>query len=261
MGILNITPDSFSDGGTLTSEKQIIEQALKMVRAGADILDIGGESTRPFSEPVSPEEERKRVIPVIKSIRLHLPSIPISIDTTKARVAREAIVAGANIINDISALRFDPDMIGVAVEAECPVIIMHMKGTPGDMQVDPVYDDVIQEIISFLQERIAWACSKGLSKELLVVDPGIGFGKTVEHNLRILNHLAEFKVLGCPILVGHSRKSFIGKIVNREVHDRDVATAALSSMCVVNGVSILRVHDVDKTVQAVRMTEALLASS
>ena len=260
MGILNITPDSFSDGGLLSSEKMIVEQAQKMIEAGADVLDIGGESTRPFSQPVSVQEEINRVIPAIKNIRSNFPFIPLSIDTTKAKVASEALDAGANIINDISAFRFDPDMINVAVTARCPCIIMHMKGSPGDMQRDPVYENVVQEIISFLEQRIAWAAEKGLAKEHIAVDPGIGFGKTVEHNLSIIKHITDFKVLGCPILIGHSRKSFIGKIIEREVTERDSATAALSSVCVLNGADILRVHDVDKTVQAVRLTEAVLAS-
>jgi dihydropteroate synthase len=256
MGILNVTPDSFSDGGSFFSESAIADQIEKMVQSGADIIDVGGESTRPFADPVSIEDELKRVLPPIRLIRENH-SIPVSIDTTKAEVARKAIEAGADIINDISALRFDSDMVTLAMEKSVPVIMMHMQGTPSDMQVDPHYEDVVGDIKDFFRERIAWAEEQGLSRERIILDPGIGFGKTVEHNLSILRRLDEFSTLDCPILVGHSRKSFIGKLLGTEVDERDVATAAISALCVMKGVSILRVHDVAKTVEAVRLAEAV----
>jgi len=256
MGILNVTPDSFSDGGRFVSEKALLDQAAVMVAAGADIIDIGGESSRPFAKPVPVEEEMARVVGAIKSIRKYH-SIPLSIDTTKAAVAQKALEAGADFINDISALRFDPEMISLVRRTDVPVIIMHMKGTPADMQVAPFYEDVVAEISTFLEERLRWAEERGVERDRFIVDPGIGFGKTVTHNLTILNRLGEFKKIGCPLLVGHSRKAFIGSILGREVDDRDVATAAISALCVLNGASIVRVHDVDKTVQAVRMVEAI----
>ncbi len=260
MGILNVTPDSFSDGGEFVNDDSIRAQAGKMVAAGADIIDVGGESTRPFAQSVSIEKELERVITAISIIR-EQHEIPISIDTTKAIVAREALTAGADIINDVSALRFDPEMISLVRKTSAPVIIMHMKGTPETMQVDPVYDDVVKEIIDFLDERLNWANEKGVSRDRFIIDPGIGFGKTVAHNLIILNRLQEFQKLGCPILVGHSRKSFIGKVLDLDVKERDVATAVISGLCTNNGASIVRVHDVGKTVQAVRMAKAIREST
>jgi len=257
MGILNVTPDSFSDGGSFVTPEAILVQTEKMMGEGADIIDIGGESTRPFADPVSIAEEMDRVIGAIRTIRRYH-SIPISIDTTKELIARRALEEGADMINDISALRFDPAMIGLVRETEVPVIIMHMQGTPRDMQVDPVYDDVVADIAAFLEERLLWAAEQGVERHRFIVDPGIGFGKTVDHNLAILNRLPELQNLGCPVLVGHSRKSFIGRILDREVTDRDVATAAVSALCVMKGAAILRVHDVAKTMQAVRMAEAVL---
>ena len=256
MGILNVTPDSFSDGGHFLAESSIAKQVETMVEAGADIIDVGGESTRPFAEPVSIAEELGRVLPAIRLIRQRY-TVPISIDSTKAEVARKALAEGADIINDISALRFDHDMISLVRETEVPVIIMHMLGTPSDMQVDPYYDDVVADIKVFFEERLAWAEQNGVPRKRFIVDPGIGFGKTVGHNLTILNRVADFTRLGCPVLIGHSRKSFIGKLLGTEVDERDVATAAISALCVQKGVSILRVHDVKKTVQAVRLAEAI----
>lgn len=256
MGILNVTPDSFSDGGRFFSRNNIAAQIDTMVEAGADIIDVGGESTRPFADPVPVEDELARVLPAIRLIRERYP-IPISIDTTKAEVARLALEEGADIINDISALRFDPNMIILARESGVPVIMMHMKGTPTDMQVDPYYDDVIAEIRDFFKERLDWALENGVPPERFIIDPGIGFGKTVAHNLTIIKHLEDFSGLGCPVLVGHSRKSFIGKLLGTDVDQRDVATAAVSALCAMKNVSILRVHDVEKTVEAVRLAEAI----
>jgi dihydropteroate synthase len=256
MGILNVTPDSFSDGGRFFSNSTFAAQIDIMVESGADIIDVGGESTRPFAKPVSIEDELARVLPAIRLIRQRA-TIPISIDTTKAEVARKALDEGADIINDISALRFDQDMISLVRESGVPVIIMHMKGTPSDMQVDPHYDDVVAEIKDFFKERLAWAAENGVPAKRFIIDPGIGFGKTVEHNLSILKRVTEFSELRCPVLIGHSRKAFIGKLLGTEVDKRDVATAAVSALCAAKGVSILRVHDVEKTVQAVRIAEAI----
>ena len=256
MGILNVTPDSFSDGGRFLAESSIATQIDTMVQAGADIIDVGGESTRPFAEPVSIAQELHRVLPAIRLVRQRS-AIPISIDTTKAEVARKALAAGADIINDISALRYDPEMLSLVRETDVPVIIMHMQGTPSDMQVDPHYEDVVAEIKEFFEERLSWAAEKGISRKRFIIDPGIGFGKTVGHNLTILKRVAEFAELGCPVMIGHSRKAFIGKLTGAEVDARDVATAAVSALCAQKGVSILRVHDVGMTVQAVRLAEAI----
>jgi len=260
MGILNVTPDSFSDGGHFEDEGSIAAQVETMLAAGADIIDVGGESSRPFAEPVTVDDELVRVLPAIRLIRRNS-EIPVSIDTTKSEVARQALSAGADIVNDISALRFDPKMVSLVRETEAPVIIMHMQGTPSDMQVAPSYDDVVTEINDFFGERLAWAEQNGVARQRFIVDPGIGFGKTVDHNLTILNRLQEFTGLGCPVLIGHSRKSFIGKLLGSEVDARDVATAAISALCVTKGVSILRVHDVEKTVQAVRLAEAIMGAA
>jgi dihydropteroate synthase len=259
MGILNVTPDSFSDGGRFVTEEAIRSRVEEMVVAGVDIIDVGGESTRPFAEPVPVPEELGRVLRAITVIRRHY-DIPISIDTTKATVAREALAAGADIINDISALRFDPAMISLVRSTQAPVVIMHMQGTPADMQVQPSYNDVVPEIISFLENRLQWAMKMGVPRNRFIVDPGIGFGKTVTHNLQILKRLDEFAVLGCPVLVGHSRKSFIGKVLGREVDDREIGTATVSVLAMLHGAAILRVHDIVSTVQAVKMAAAVMNS-
>ena len=259
MGILNVTPDSFSDGGSYLSTAAIVDQVDGMIAAGATIIDIGGESSRPGAKAVSEEEELARVLPAITAIRQRH-TIVISVDTTKAAVARRAMNAGANIINDISGLRGDPEMIAVVRETGARTVIMHMQGTPRSMQQNPVYDDVVTDIREFLQQQVSWAMTQGVEKKNLIVDPGIGFGKTVQHNLSLLKHLAEFKQIGCPLLIGHSRKAFIGKTLDLEVPERDTATAIVSALCVTHGVDILRVHDVGKTVQAIRMTEAILAA-
>ncbi|MDG4477108.1 dihydropteroate synthase [Thiovibrio frasassiensis] len=258
MGILNVTPDSFSDGGRYSQKEALSAQVRTMLDNGADLIDVGGESTRPYAEPVSEHEELQRVLPAIACIRALHRTIPISIDTTKAEVARQGLQEGADIINDVSGLRFDPAMVRIAIDYQAPVILMHMRKTPKDMQDEPVYDDVVQEIIDFLAERISWATAQGLDREQIIVDPGLGFGKTVIHNLTILKHLGKFKNLGCPLLVGHSRKGFIGKLLSLETQERDLATALLSSYCATQGADILRVHDVEKTVQAVRLHEAII---
>jgi dihydropteroate synthase len=259
MGILNITPDSFSDGGRYTSEAAILARAGNMIAAGADLLDIGGESTRPGASPVPLPEELDRVLGALRVIRRHF-STPVSVDTTKGEVARLALAEGADLINDISAFRFDAKMTEVLREHRVPAVIMHMQGTPGNMQQNPAYGDVIGEIAAFLGERIAWAESRGISRDRIIVDPGLGFGKTVTHNLTILKHLDRFRSLGCPVLIGHSRKAFIGKILDLEVTERDQATAILSGLCALRGAAIIRVHDVAATVQAVKLATAVMGA-
>lgn len=243
MGVVNITPDSFSDGGRFFEAESALAQARALAAAGADILDIGGESTRPFADPVPLEEELRRVIPVIQTLAAEI-NLPISIDTYKAPVARAALAAGASLINDISALRFDPDMAPLAAKNQVPVILMHMQGTPRDMQVEPHYDDLLEEIKAFFRERLEFAASQGIPRDLLVLDPGIGFGKTYRHNLEILNHLDAFLDLGCPLLAGPSRKAFIGQILglpNGEV--RDIGTLAALAVAVMRGARVVRTHN------------------
>ena len=256
MGILNVTPDSFSDGGRFTTREAVTEQVRQMVAAGADIIDVGGESTRPFAEPVGEDEELARVIPAIEAIR-QCTDTPVSIDTTKAAVARAALAAGATMVNDISALRSDPAMLDVVRSYDGPVCIMHMQGTPGDMQVAPHYDDVVAEIRAFLAERIDWLADHGVARERVIIDPGIGFGKTLEHNLAILRNISAFKELGCPVLIGHSRKSFFEKLLGLPVDERDCVTAQVSAHCARLGADILRVHDVRATRDALRLLAAL----
>ena len=244
MGILNVTPDSFSDGGRFFEKDKAIAHGLKMVEEGADLIDIGGESTRPGSRPLAQEEELQRVIPVIESLAQRA-DVPISIDTYKSKVAREAIQAGAEMINDISGLHFDPGLAEVAADQKIPLILMHMRGVPETMQIDPHYDFLFSEIIQSLEESIQKAESAGVQGDQILIDPGIGFGKTFEHNLLLLKHLSEFRVLGKPIVLGTSRKSFIGKIVNsREISDRLEGTLASAVIGTFNGAHIIRCHDV-----------------
>jgi dihydropteroate synthase len=256
MGILNVTPDSFSDGGSYNSPDLFLAQAEKLIADGADILDIGGESTRPFAEPVSADEELNRVIPAITAIRNRW-TIPISIDTTKATVARAALAAGADIINDISALRQDPAMLDVVQHSDVPLIIMHMRGTPADMQINPEYTDVVADILGFFQERLGWLKENGVSPERVIIDPGIGFGKTMHHNLSILRRLGELHALGAPVLLGHSRKRFLGELSGLATQDRDHLTAVVSALSVDKGIAIARVHNVLATRQAIMLAEAI----
>lgn len=243
MGILNVTSDSFFDGGKYLSKEKALERAYKIADEGADILDIGGESTRPGSIGVSADEEKKRVIPVVEKLSEKI-SIPISIDTTKSDVAGEALDAGARIINDISALRFSPDMGETAKKFNAGVVLMHMQGTPRDMQNEPYYRDVVKEIKDFLSLAIKRAEASGIDKEAIAIDPGIGFGKTLEHNLEILRHLDEFKKLGKKILIGVSRKSFIGHILNLPAEERLEGSIAANLWAIFNGAEIIRTHDV-----------------
>jgi len=259
MGILNITPDSFSDGGRFLNHSEALGHAKQMVDEGADIIDVGGESTRPGAQPASLEEEHGRVIPFIEKLASQV-EVPISIDTTKAEVAKDALEAGAAIINDISALRFDPQMASLASEQGVPVVLMHMRGTSETMQHHLVYDSLISEIYSFLKERIEYAESAGIDSQKIIIDPGIGFGKSVpDGNLSIIKNLSSFKDLGKPILVGTSRKAFIGNVLNLGVEEREEGTAATISLAISNGAHIVRVHDVGKMKRVVKMVDAVLA--
>lgn len=244
MGVINVTPDSFADGGLCFDQDNAVNHALALAAAGADILDFGGESTRPFSEPTPLNEELQRVLPVIAQVRARTP-VPISIDTYKSGVARAALEAGANIINDISAMRFDPDMVHLAREYGAPVILMHMQGTPKGMQAKPHYHDLLGELRAFFQERLDFAMSHGLPRELLVLDPGLGFGKTFQHNMEILNNLDAFLDLGCPLLIGPSRKAFLGHLLGGlPPGERDIGTLAALAVAVQRGAHIVRVHNV-----------------
>ena len=256
MGILNVTPDSFSDGGRYLDVTAAINHAKKMATDGADVIDVGGESSRPGASPASAKEELARVMPVVEGIVDDI-SVPVSIDTCKSAVARRALEAGAHIVNDITALRGDADMAKVVAEMGAGVILMHMRGSPRTMQRSPAYDDVVSEISSWLQRRIGEAEAKGVSADRIVIDPGIGFGKTVNHNLEILRRLDEFRQLSKPILIGTSRKSFIGKILNLPASDRLEGTAATVTWAIAHGADIIRVHDVKTMHRVARMTDAL----
>jgi dihydropteroate synthase len=264
MGVVNVTPDSFSDGGKFLPQDAAVAQGLKLAADGADIIDIGGESTRPFSDPISTDEEIERVIPVIEKLAEHL-TIPISIDTMKAEVARQAVEAGASMINDVSALRFDPAMGKVAGKFGAPVVLMHMLGNPKTMQESPVYDNLIDDISDFLKDAIERAQEQGISKSKLIIDPGIGFGKTVSHNLFLIRHLHAFAALDVPILIGPSRKAFIRNLLKDEQTD-DIApdlpivetgTQAVVSAAVLYGAHIVRVHDVANTQATIRILDAV----
>ncbi len=252
MGILNVTPDSFSDGGKYLNREAAMSHAEKMVADGADIIDIGGESTRPGAMPVAPEKEMERVIPVIELLKTKHPDLIISIDTTKADVAEAAIKAGAAIINDISGMTFDKRMPETAAVSGASVILMHMQGKPRTMQKNPGYENLISDIYFFLEERIKLAQEFGISQ--IIIDPGIGFGKSVKDNLEIIHRLGDFKGLGFPILIGLSRKSFIGKTMNLEVENRDIATITAETASIMNGAKIIRTHNVKNARQAAVMT-------
>jgi dihydropteroate synthase len=256
MGILNITPDSFSDGGQFYARDDAIRQGIKMAREGADIIDVGGESTRPGSRGISSKKQIERVVPVIKALRKKV-KIPISIDTRNAKVAEEAMKAGASIINDVSALGNDKKIAKIAAKYRSGLILMHSKGRPKSMQKKPYYQDVIREIVESLQKSILIALKAKVNANQIIVDPGIGFAKTKEHNLKIINKLAEFKVLGYPILIGTSRKSFIGKVLNRPVGKRLAGTIATVVYSILEGATIIRAHDVAEIKQAIKVAEAI----
>lgn len=265
MGVINATPDSFSDGGRFYDCAAAVAQGEKLAAQGAAIIDIGGESTRPFSGPVPAAEEIRRVVPVIEKLSQRV-SIPISIDTTKAEVARRALEAGASIINDVAALRFDPELAAVAVAFDVPVILMHMLGEPKSMQVKPHYDDLIGEIYGFLADAVQRAQARGISPSKIIVDPGIGFGKTVAHNLLLIKHLEAFAALDVPILIGASRKAFIRRLL-KDAHANDIkpdlpvvetGSQAAAAAAVLNGAHIVRVHDVAGTLATVKIIDAIL---
>ena len=261
MGILNVTPDSFSDGGIFFDFEKALAQAEKMVAEGADILDIGGESTRPFSDEVSVAEEIRRVVPVIEKLVSGNISVPISIDTAKAEVARQALEAGASIINDISALQNDPKMASVAAEYRMPVILMHMKGTPKTMQVDPHYDDLLGELHLFFEKAIDRAVQSGIERSKIIIDPGIGFGKTLTHNLCLIKGLDAFADLDVPILVGSSRKAFIRTLLKKKEEPLspivETGTQASVAASVLAGAHIVRVHNVGNTRATVSIADAI----
>jgi dihydropteroate synthase len=258
MGILNVTPDSFSDGGQYAEKNAALEHAREMVAQGADIIDIGGESTRPGSEPLTEDEETKRIIPVIERLSAEF-EVPISVDTYKSSVAKKALEAGASIVNDISGLRFSNDMAKVIAAQGAAVVLMHIKGTPRDMQVNPLYRDVIGEIMEYLEESSGIALKAGIDRSRIMIDPGIGFGKTLEHNLTILERLDEFRSLGFPIVLGTSRKRFIGTVLDiAEPKDRVEGSAATVALGIERGAGIVRVHDVAYMTKVARMTDAIV---
>jgi dihydropteroate synthase len=257
MGILNVTPDSFSDSGVHFDTAKAVERAFLMVDEGADVIDIGGESTRPGSDPLPVAEELRRILPVIEALAKRLP-VPLSIDTYKAETARRALEAGASMVNDISGARFDPDMPKIVAEHKVPIVLMHIKGTPKGMQVNPTYAALIPEIIDYLKGSMEKVINAGVRQEMIVVDPGIGFGKTFEHNLTILNNLHEFAALGKPLLVGPSRKAFIGKILaGTSPAERVEGTAAAVAISIMKGANIVRVHDVKEMSKVARVADAI----
>ena len=256
MGIVNVTPDSFSDGGSYADVDDAVKHAIQMAADGAELLDVGGESTRPGSEVVDPDEEIHRVVPVIRRIVDELPDVPVSVDTRKAAVARAAVEAGATIVNDVSA-GADPAMFGVVADAGAGMVLMHMKGEPKTMQDDPTYYDVVAEVRGYLGDRVEAAVAAGIDLERLCVDPGIGFGKTLEHNLAILHDIRAFHQLRVPVLVGPSRKRFIGTLTDTDVGDRLEGTAGVVAWCAAEGVDVVRVHDVKEMTRVVRVVDAI----
>lgn len=256
VGILNVTPDSFSDGGRYLNADEAIAYGVRLAEEGADLIDIGGESTRPGARPVSAEEELERVLPVIRGLRRAV-AIPLSIDTYKSRVARAALDEGADVVNDISALRFDPAMASLVVTENVPVVLMHMQGTPRTMQERPFYRDVVAEVRDFLSERFRFALAEGVKPEQIVVDPGIGFGKDLEHNLALLRDLSALEALGRPILVGPSRKTFVGKILGIGPEDRLEGSLAAAVAAVLAGANMIRMHDVREARRAIAIADAL----
>ncbi len=256
MGIINVTPDSFSDGGKYANVEAAVMRAKQMVADGADIIDIGGESSRPGAEPISANEECRRVVPVVQALAEQF-QIPISVDTYKAEVAYEALSAGACVINDITALHGDPNMCQIVADAQAGVILMHMQGVPATMQKAPTYQNVVVEVHAWLTEVASQAVDRGIDSSRIMIDPGIGFGKTLDHNLEILRHLMQFRGIGYPLLVGVSRKKFIGQILDLPVHQREEGTAATVAWSIINGANVVRVHDVAKMKQVVQVIDAI----
>jgi dihydropteroate synthase len=254
MGIVNVTPDSFSDGGLFLDADAAIAHGRELFAQGADILDVGGESTRPGAEPVAADEEIRRVVPVIEALADD--GARVSIDTTKAEVARRALAAGATIVNDVAALRFEPELAGVTAEAGAGCVLMHMLGDPRTMQDDPRYDDVVSDVKAFLEERLAYAVAEGISEERIWLDPGIGFGKTLDHNLELIARLDEIVAIGRPVVFGASRKSFLGKLTGRQVDERLAGTIAANIIAYERGARVFRVHDVPANVDALKVAAA-----
>ena len=256
MGIINVTPDSFYDGGKRLDPDKAVADGIDLIEAGAEVLDVGGESTRPGAKPVSVEEELQRVLPVIRGLRRNI-NVPISIDTYKAQVAGAALGEGADIVNDISALRFDPQMAVLVAAEKVPIVLMHMQGTPRTMQAEPCYNDVLREVQEFLTTQVHFAIEAGVERENIIIDPGIGFGKNLEHNLTLLRGLPALASMGQPLLVGASRKTFIGKILGVEPDERLEGSLAAAIAAVFGGAHIVRVHDVKETRRAIRVADAI----
>jgi dihydropteroate synthase len=256
MGIVNVTPDSFFDGGRYCDPQEAVAHAVRLIEEGADLLDIGAESTRPGAVPVDEEEERRRLIPIVEAIAKTV-SVPISVDTSKAAVARAALDVGAVMVNDVTALRGDGTMADVVADAEAGLVLMHMQGTPQTMQQSPHYKDVVSDIVQFLAERAQWAIDHGVARDRIVIDPGIGFGKTLQHNLDLLANLHAFRHLGFPLLVGPSRKGFIGQLTDQSVDARAWGTASVIALAVQEGANILRVHDVGPMKDVVNVAIAI----
>jgi dihydropteroate synthase len=259
VGVLNVTPDSFSDGGDYLDPERAAARAAAMLDEGAQIIDVGGESTRPGSDPVTPEEEARRVVPVVEKILAERPGAVVSVDTYRSGTAEAALRAGARVINDVTALRWDPRLAGVVAEARCPVILMHMLGEPKTMQRDPSYDDVVREVREFLVGRVESALAAGVEEENIILDPGIGFGKTLEHNLELLNRLDSIVELGFPVLIGASRKRFIGRLTGvEEARERLFGTVAANVLAYERGATLFRVHDVRANREALEVARAVL---
>jgi len=256
MGILNVTPDSFSDGGRWVATSAAVEHAHQLAADGADIVDIGGESTRPGALPVAPEEQLRRVLPVIQQLSGRFP-IPLSIDTSSSLVAREAIAAGVQVVNDVTALTGDPGMAAVCAEQDCGVIIMHMQGTPLTMQLAPEYGDVVREVTNYLQARVNDLVARGIAAERLMIDPGIGFGKTAAHNLQLLGNIAALKSTGRPVLIGHSRKRFLQKVLGRPIEEATAGTIGVAIAVAAQGAELVRVHDVRAVKDAILAWQAV----
>jgi dihydropteroate synthase len=257
MGVLNVTPDSFSDGGEFFAAKDAIQQAMNLISNGAHIIDVGGESSRPGAVPLSVPDELERVVPVIKGIRERSPEILISIDTYKSEVAGQAIESGANIVNDISGLGFDKNMPNIIAGTGVPVIIMHMQGMPNNMQNNPDYNNLIADICSFFSNQVDLAISAGIKKDQIILDPGIGFGKTMDHNFKLIQQLNQFLSLGFPLMVGPSRKSFIGNFLNVDINERIEGTAAVVVASIMNGARIVRVHDIKEIKRVVQVVDKI----
>ncbi len=263
MGVLNVTPDSFSDGGLYAGVDAAVAHAHRLVAAGAHLLDIGGESTRPATfgdkSPLPPGEEARRILPVLQRLAAEMPTVPLSVDTYKAEVARAALDAGASIVNDISGLTYDPDMVALAASRGCPLILMHLPGRPRDLPANPVYADVVAEVLAFFTRQVAYAEAQGIRRDRLWLDPGLGFGKTARHNLELLRRLPELKALGLPLVVGASRKKFLGKILGTDdPTDRKEGTAATVALSIAGGADMVRVHDVREMARVAKVSDAIV---